>query len=690
MSALGRLAVNLSLDSAEFSSGLTDAERKAAQTMRAIEGSIEAARAGFASFVAASAAAGAVLVQLADGASQYQDVADKIGDAASEVAALKTAADVAGYSLDSMGGLVNKLSAALAKSDDESRGAREALKAIGIDLKAFEQLSSVQRIEALARAFSELEDGPKKSALAIAALGKSGADALPFFNDYIEIGRSQYAITQDQIAAADALTNQINKLKSETTQLAQATAGDLSPALSQAVRLLDVSLQYYRDGQVGSTALSAALGGLRTVMETILVVGSDVAFVFKMVGMEIGGMAAQVAALMRGDFKGFSAISDAMKEDAKRARAELDAFQASILRGPVQAELWGGEARLGRSTRREAPSLPSAGGRGGAARSGLTDAQKEAQELGKLIDSLNAKSSGFDGSFYKNFDLLNDALDQGKLSLTEFNRLQSQLISQQPGMQAAAQKEIELARGRNAEFDVYFAQVERDQALVEGRIRSSREMLEGIQFETSLIGLSNIERQKAVALKQLENAGVKQGTEAYAAYATQIKNALDIQSQSQKAQQEFEGLSNSITQALRGNGDAVKQMMDQIINEFLRLQIVEPILKSIMGGSGGGIGGGIGSFLGSLFSFEGGGSTGNGPRSGGVDGKGGFPVIVHPKERIVDLTKGQSAGGGSTIIINNTIGSVASQEDVVRGMSVVRQQIRGDMGRSVRFGGALA
>lgn len=46
-------------------------------------------------------------------------------------------------------------------------------------------------------------------------------------------------------------------------------------------------------------------------------------------------------------------------------------------------------------------------------------------------------------------------------------------------------------------------------------------------------------------------------------------------------------------------------------------------------------------------SFEGGGYTGDGPRVGGLDGKGGYMAMVHPKETIIDHTK-QSANGGSS------------------------------------------
>jgi hypothetical protein len=53
-------------------------------------------------------------------------------------------------------------------------------------------------------------------------------------------------------------------------------------------------------------------------------------------------------------------------------------------------------------------------------------------------------------------------------------------------------------------------------------------------------------------------------------------------------------------------------------------------------------------------SYDGGGFTGTGSRTGGVDGKGGFHAILHPNETVVDHTRGQSAGGGESVVINQT------------------------------------
>lgn len=297
MSGLGRLSVILSLDSAYFKAALSDAERKALQAMARIEGAVEAARNSFLAYSAAATAAAAVVTQLADQASQYQDVAEKIGDSATQVASLKTAADVAGFSLDSMSGLINKLSAALGKTDDESKGARQALQLLGINLKEFEQLKAVDRVEALAKAFAQFEDGPEKSALAIAALGKSGADALPFFNDLVEVGRSQYQLTEQQIAASVAYTEQLARVKSEVNQLAQAAAGDLAPALSNIVTLLEQSVRYYRESQEGSAAMVAALSSLRVILETVIVVGSEFVFILSGIKREFNATVGQMRLL---------------------------------------------------------------------------------------------------------------------------------------------------------------------------------------------------------------------------------------------------------------------------------------------------------------------------------------------------------------------------------------------------------
>ncbi|MBG9991603.1 hypothetical protein [Pseudoalteromonas sp. NZS37] len=64
---------------------------------------------------------------------------------------------------------------------------------------------------------------------------------------------------------------------------------------------------------------------------------------------------------------------------------------------------------------------------------------------------------------------------------------------------------------------------------------------------------------------------------------------------------------------------------------------------------------------GTLASFDGGGYTWDGPRSGGLDGKGGQLAMLHPQETVVDHTKGQSLGSNVTVNVIEDASRAGSQ-----------------------------
>jgi len=66
------------------------------------------------------------------------------------------------------------------------------------------------------------------------------------------------------------------------------------------------------------------------------------------------------------------------------------------------------------------------------------------------------------------------------------------------------------------------------------------------------------------------------------------------------------------------------------------------------------------------MSFDGGGYTGNGPRSGGLDGKGGFLAMMHPQETVIDHTKQRGNGGsGGGVMVNVNLVEDASRAGTV-------------------------
>ena len=74
-------------------------------------------------------------------------------------------------------------------------------------------------------------------------------------------------------------------------------------------------------------------------------------------------------------------------------------------------------------------------------------------------------------------------------------------------------------------------------------------------------------------------------------------------------------------------------------------------------------------------SYAGGGYTGSGARSGGLDGKGGFPAILHPQETVIDHTKGGVSLAVPVHIHNHTGAEVTAERRDGRIDVVVREMV---------------
>jgi len=129
----------------------------------------------------------------------------------------------------------------------------------------------------------------------------------------------------------------------------------------------------------------------------------------------------------------------------------------------------------------------------------------------------------------------------------------------------------------------------------------------------------------------------------------------------------FMGLVDGTTSAK----DAFRSMAADIIQQLYRILVVEQLVQSIAGAITGGFApasaaGTKGTVApprrptGVFGRYEGGGYTGSGPRSGGLDGKGGFMAMLHPRETVIDHTKGQGAGG---TVVNQVFNISANTSD---------------------------
>lgn len=147
--------------------------------------------------------------------------------------------------------------------------------------------------------------------------------------------------------------------------------------------------------------------------------------------------------------------------------------------------------------------------------------------------------------------------------------------------------------------------------------------------------LLNAAQKAGVDLTPQVRAGITEMAEAYVDAEEQLER---MRTATEKGQDAMERLFGSITDGSEGVIDSLKSILDQIA----KVQLAKAGM-GLLGATSWGAG--MISSLGGLMSMDGGGYTGDGARSGGLDGKGGFLAMLHPQETVTDHTKGQSAGG---------------------------------------------
>lgn len=225
--SLVSLVVRLGLDATEFTTGLTKSEyqaRKFAQRLdNEIAKGIIKAQIAIETF---GRTARKVFETAITDVGNFKQISEQIGDTAEAVAALDKAAATSGVSLNEIASVSARLTATLSKTDDEGDAAAKAIKALGLNFSEFRALSPVAQLEEVARALAKFEDGAGKTAVAIALLGKSGAQALPFLNDLADQGGRTVQMTQQQIEAVDRYSKELARLGQELATVARILAAD--------------------------------------------------------------------------------------------------------------------------------------------------------------------------------------------------------------------------------------------------------------------------------------------------------------------------------------------------------------------------------------------------------------------------------------------------------------------------------
>lgn len=200
--------------------------------------------------------------------------------------------------------------------------------------------------------------------------------------------------------------------------------------------------------------------------------------------------------------------------------------------------------------------------------------------------------------------------------------------------------------------------------------------LQNLQRKIELMGKTSAETAELTAKHKLLDEAKKRGLEldkVQIGSNMTLREEIDanaasigaLAQQYEAAQEQakfFEGIQTDVKNGILDGiieGKNFAGVLGDIAKKFARAALEASLFGTGPFASGNGGGGGVLSglfgggkgILSSLFggkSFDGGGYTGGGARSGGIDGKGGFPAIMHPNETVIDHTRGGAGGPQSS------------------------------------------
>lgn len=429
-----RINVELTANTGSFETDFKRAAKAAEKRAKEIEKAFSQMGKMIGAAVAVGATALGFLVKKSiDAAAELDDLSQKTGIAVESLSRLQYAAGREG---------VEDLGASLAKLAKTIGTDAELFDALGIKTKnANGELRTTEEVLLdVADVFSKSADGTRKAIIAQELFGKSGAALIPLLNQgragieqlTAEADRLGITISGNTAKAADDFNNKLYSLKGAVSGAVNQITAELLPSLNRIAEAMTSSTG-------GTSAFATAGRALGVVLETVSVLAANVAYVFNGIGREIGGIAAQAAALATGDFAGAGFIRDEMIADAKRARAEVDALSDSILNAKAVAASEGPAG--GGGTLPDVEAMKKAAEEAAKARKKASeDAQKAAEKA--LQAALDAEEKQRDS-----IAAVIDALKEESATMgASTAQIEARKIAKLGGTEAEKQQAYELAK----------------------------------------------------------------------------------------------------------------------------------------------------------------------------------------------------------------------------------------------------
>lgn len=511
--------------------------------------------------------------------------------------------------------------------------------------------------------------------LLIPLFADGGAELSRFADQAERLGLILEAETVEQ---ARQFNESLGVMQAVSGGLGQQIVAQLLPTMND---LTGTMIGLSTETELANTAAEIIGGTLKALASVGIVVGAA----FQTTGQAIGATAAAMVAAANGDFKEAWSIIEMGSDDY------VDGVDDALNR--VEG-LWDGTAA---ETARAAA----------AARLAMRDAGRGAQEYGSTAQSVA------DGPV-KNLTV---SLSEGEKAAASNAKviagLAESLYQATLPADALAKRQAELRLNQYATPE----QISQVNSLADALYRMEAKKAAGSEFEQAMstlpggespelerLRLEYQEKQLIVAEayqteylnKQMHDQAMLTLDQAYAAQRQQIMDQSTAQQQAQALQSAASIISITSTQistmqGLFDEGSAAGKAFfvfsqalaaaNAVVQGFQSAMAIRVAYAQMAAMSGPaapallaageihanvamGMGVATAALIGAqtVASFDGGGFTGAGSRSGGMDGKGGFMAMLHPNETVIDHTKGQGMGGAVTVNVIESRDKAGTQQ----------------------------
>lgn len=651
---VGTLRARMGLDASQFNRGLDTARGRVRKFAATIGRSM--AFAGVAMAGAAAAGVGALTRSSLAFVDEQAKLARSIDGSIDGLRALQLAGSDAGVSSDTLNASMQKLGTKLVEANVKGGASAKALDRMGLSAKNLLALDADERLAMIADRAKELGWSASKTSQFLLEMGvesKEMALLVAQGGDAIRAARKEVKdlgleLSEVDAAKVEVANDAMSRMKLVTESLGNRLAVTLAPMLEKVATSFTASA---REG-----------GGLRDVVEHISERVSNAVMIFRdlfSIGGSIvnsfremqaeGGRLSKISSVVGTiigyvrAFHGYVREGIAIVGHLSRTTGSFGEVLAALK--PLAAEVWG---RIG----------------DGADYVRAAVAVMTSKMTSTFYAGLRRMAGGWVELTWAVAEGLNNMFgtDLKGASATLTQELASAELA---ALSAGSAAEAAMARAKSS-FGAPLAELEKLRASVSA---AGETVTEDLGAGTEAANEFND------ALSEVGSGGAASAAKGIKDVGKALNDAKDGADETKGA---FKSFFTSVATRANTLGDALRNLAARF-SEMLADRAFEQIWSGLAGGgasqnrsSGGGFLGRLASAI--LPSFDGGGRTPIGPRTGGLDGKGGFLSLLHPNEEVVDYSKGQtrsgaSKGGGSDVRIGVSVDNNGNLQAYVKSVA---------------------